>query len=75
MAEFRIYFLNSEGRIGSAEVLEADDDSRAMEVFQKLDHCYGLELWQRERRVAVRVPTLLPNILFGIVTTKQRGAT
>ena len=51
MAEYRLYFLNPDGRIWRAIEFECRDDKHAIETVA--EHCDGtpMELWQFDRLV------------------------
>jgi hypothetical protein len=57
MPDYRVYSLDSEGRIsGPPAVISATDDEDAKEQAQKLLADASLEIWHGDRRVAVLLP-------------------
>ena len=53
MAEYRIYCLDGNGRIGFAQWFDADTDDEAISHARKLrPDAYRSELWERGRLVA-----------------------
>ena len=55
MPTYRCYFLSNGQRIIRAEIVEAEDDARAISRAQALcevhHDCASIELWERDRRV------------------------
>ena len=52
MTDYRLYFLDRQGKILSAEWIAADSDEDAVSRVQALDKGAVCELWQRDRFVA-----------------------
>ncbi len=57
MLTYRCYLVDHGQRIIGAELIEADDDARAVERAEALCEvryeCSGIELWERARRIHV----------------------
>lgn len=53
MADYRIYVLDSHGHFKAAHDVLATGDREAICAARHVEHEYGLEVWQRARRVAV----------------------
>jgi len=51
LANFRLYRLDGAGKIGSAEWLEADDESHALELARELNSETTVEIWNRNKLV------------------------
>lgn len=51
MAYYRLYFLNSRGRIARFESFEVDDDETAMSIADLRHSAHGKELWCGQRLV------------------------
>ena len=52
MVHYRLYHLNrSSGRIDRAEVIEAEDDLRAVAIVRAQRRDVAVELWQEGRKV------------------------
>lgn len=60
MANYRYYCLDRQGKISSAEWIEADSDEAALAAAQGLGKTTPCELWLRNRLVC-RVEPSLPN--------------
>lgn len=52
MATYRLYCLDGVGKVASAQWIEADDDSAAIDAAENLHAGRKCELWQGERLVA-----------------------
>lgn len=52
MGTYRLYCLDGAGKVASAEWIEADDDSAAIDAAEKLHAGRKCELWQNDRLVA-----------------------
>jgi hypothetical protein len=54
---FRIFLLNAQSHITSAQVVMCHDDDaaklRAREILAANPSCHGVEAWERDRRVCV----------------------
>ena len=65
MTQYRLYYLNTAGHIDHAEIVEAIDDVRAVQICRGRTGTQALELWCRARQVhnfaaeAARVPDAL----------------
>lgn len=57
MADYRIYFLDPEGRIVRALELQRETDAEAVREASSLDHLHGMELWQLDRHVRTFSPS------------------
>jgi hypothetical protein len=55
VADYRLYGLDGVNKVASAEWLEADDDTTAIEVAKAMMDGHDCELWQGKRLVA-RLP-------------------
>ena len=53
MPEYRIYIIGSDGHFHSAVPLKCDDDAEAMKQAEQLVDGHDVELWQRDRKVAM----------------------
>jgi hypothetical protein len=51
VAAYRLYCLGGDGKVASAEWIEADDDAAAIEVAKDTHDGYECELWQNSRFV------------------------
>ena len=51
MGTYRLYCLDGVGKVVSAEWVDADDDSAAIEAAKNLMDGYPCELWERSRLV------------------------
>ena len=49
---YRVFRLDKRGCIASAEIISADCDEQAGVIARTMPNGYGLELWERTRRVA-----------------------
>ncbi|MGY3610804.1 MULTISPECIES: hypothetical protein [unclassified Bradyrhizobium] len=56
MATYRAYLLDETGHVANRLDLECPDDGTARERAKSLLHENGLELWLRDRRIAVFKP-------------------
>ena len=52
MSAYRIYQLGGDGRISTADWIEAKDDEAALEAARTKFRSIGFELWQGQRLVA-----------------------
>jgi len=59
MAEYRVYCMNAEGHITSAESIEAKDDGEALILAASIQGEGICELWQGARFIAL-LPALQP---------------
>lgn len=61
MTDYRCYLLDGQGTIRAVEEFCSPDDgaalARAREMLDRHSHLYGLELWQRQRRVHLEINT------------------
>jgi hypothetical protein len=53
MAHYRAYIMDSDGHISKAVDLVLKDDAEAIEAARQLVNGYDVELWERERRIAL----------------------
>ena len=51
--QYRVYFLDANGRIRSAKDIVAEHDEAAIVLARSFHRLHGLEIWQLARRVAV----------------------
>ena len=51
MPSYRLYCLDGAGKITTAEWLEAEDDSAALQQVRDLKHRLACEVWERQRLV------------------------
>jgi hypothetical protein len=49
---YRVYVIDQDGHFISAVDLDCADDNAAIESAKQLIDDHGLELWQRDRRIA-----------------------
>ena len=56
MADYRLYFLNSEARIIRSEVVTVATDADACAEAERLDHADAIEIWEGARKVALIYP-------------------
>ena len=49
---YRVFHLDSHGRVASAETIPAASDDHARSIAERLPNGHGLELWERTRRLA-----------------------
>lgn len=49
---YRAFLLNQFGAVASAVILDVEDDEAAKAAAQSLVNRFGLELWERARRLA-----------------------
>lgn len=62
MKHYRIYSLDTGGRIAAAQDIEFTDDSDALDWAQKARHREDMEIWQGSRLVAkIRAGNAPPN--------------
>jgi len=52
MSDYRVYILGSDDRIVKAIHLQCTDDKTAIESAKQYIDGRGIELWQRDRRIA-----------------------
>ena len=57
MASYRLYCLDRQGKITSAEWIEADDDAAALSASRALAKPVACELWLRNRMIDRVEPT------------------
>ena len=57
MPGYRVYCLNAEGHISSAEGIEARDDGEALVIARSINRDVDCELWKEDRFIA-RLPAL-----------------
>jgi hypothetical protein len=50
-AIYRAYYLDHDGKIGCAVIIDAYDDKAAIEIVEELGSNFGIELWDRARLV------------------------
>jgi hypothetical protein len=61
MADYRLYSLGGDGRIGLAEWIQADSDEEAIAVARAMDLCSRqCEIWLKNRLVATLKPEESP---------------
>lgn len=53
MADYRAYFVGPDGHFKNFEVITAEDDEQALKIADKLVNGHDVELWQRDRKIAV----------------------
>jgi hypothetical protein len=53
MKDYRAYIINDDGHFGKAVNLFCEDDEEAKEKAKRLVDGHDVELWQRERKVAL----------------------
>lgn len=53
MSEYRVYIVGSDGHFQSAVPLDCANDDAAKEQAEQLVEGHNVELWQRDRKVAV----------------------
>jgi hypothetical protein len=51
MPDYRLYFLDSEGKVSHAVELQCDDDERAIQLAETHADGRDMELWSLKRRV------------------------
>lgn len=56
MSDYRVYTLDRQGRILSAEWIAADSDAKAIDLVTNRDGTAACEIWLRERLVASLPP-------------------
>jgi hypothetical protein len=52
MQHYRVYVIGEDGHFIKSIDLSCDDDNAAIEATKPLIDGHGLELWQRDRRIA-----------------------
>jgi hypothetical protein len=53
MPDYRVYFVGTDGHFFDAVALECADDAEAKERAKQLADGYDVELWQRDRKIAM----------------------
>ena len=53
MADYTVYIIGADGHFQSAVQLDSPDDDAAKELAKQLVDGYDVELWQRDRKVAI----------------------
>jgi hypothetical protein len=53
MPEYRAYLIGPDGHFFSAEAIEAAGDGAAVEAAKPLVDGHDIEVWQRDRKIAV----------------------
>jgi hypothetical protein len=53
MQDYRAYIVDRDGHFHSSTVIEAPDDQAAVEAAKPLVDGHDVEVWQRDRRVAI----------------------
>jgi hypothetical protein len=53
MPEYRVYVVGSDGHFFNAVPLECADDAEATEQAERLVDGHDIELWQRDRKIAM----------------------
>ena len=53
MPEYRVYVVGLDGHFRSSVALECADDAEAKDKARQLMDGYDLELWQRDRKIAM----------------------
>jgi hypothetical protein len=53
MAHYRAYIMGDDGHISKAVDLVLKDDAEALEAAKQLVDGHDVELWERERRIAL----------------------
>ena len=48
---YRVFRLDKEGCVASAEIIPAVNDDHARSIVEQLPNVHGLELWERTRRL------------------------
>ena len=73
MPEYRAFLVDSDGHFHSARVIDAPNDDAAVEAAKPLVDGCDVEVWQRDRKIAVlsRVPFSSP--LHGLFTECRNG--
>ncbi|WP_162875503.1 hypothetical protein [Sphingomonas crusticola] len=54
--DYRLYFLNREGRITRSEIVTVATDAEACAEAERLDHADAVEIWAGARKVALIHP-------------------
>jgi hypothetical protein len=52
-AYYIVYLLDGDGRIRGSEWIAAPCDADAIAAARAIDHPFGCELWQRDRKIAL----------------------
>lgn len=52
MPEYRVYILGSDNHFERSVALECADDGEAVQKAKQLVERHGVELWQRDRKIA-----------------------
>jgi hypothetical protein len=80
MAWYRVYFLNSHGKIEQAQVIEADNDAAAVSMAELLldsirEICSGFDVWQGDRHVVRETqPPSVPSKRLAEITEKMQDS-
>jgi hypothetical protein len=53
MPEYRAFLVGSDGHFHSSQGLEAPDDQAAVEAAKSLVNGFDVEVWLRDRKVAI----------------------
>lgn len=48
-ATYRVFRLNHDGGIDSAEIISAQDDDEVQKIAQAMANGHGIDLWERNR--------------------------
>ena len=54
--DYRVYFLDDDGHVFAREDIIADNDEEAVHSATQLQNGQAIEVWQRDRRVALIEP-------------------
>jgi hypothetical protein len=75
LAQYRCYFLDSTGSIGSDETIECfgeqDAVAAARDMLEHRPHYHGVELWKGARRIHMEVR--VPEVPAFVIRAAQRG--
>jgi hypothetical protein len=53
MPDYRVYVVDHDGEFFTSHALTCANDAEAIQTSQKLIERQGIELWQRDRKIAV----------------------
>jgi hypothetical protein len=70
MTHYRLYFLDKDGHIGSAEEIECECDDEAVKLVDGLHIHQTVELWERDRKVVERKLTQMGDIWEELVISE-----
>ncbi len=56
MAEYRVYFIGSDGAITGRVDIVCNDDEEAKRVAKQMVDEHAIELWQNSRRIEMFLP-------------------